>query len=104
MYRYFGESIPMYYAFYAFITIMYSPLALASVGYAISFRTDLFKAQEIYPTYFIILAFWNIFISIKWKRKCNEILQKWGMKVSSDYQTIRPKFKGDEYYTDLNAP
>ena len=26
------------------------------------------------------------------------------MKVSSDYQIIRPEFKGDEYYSDLDAP
>ena len=104
LYNYFGESISMYYAFYGFITVMYSPLALASLGYAISYRSDLFKAQDIYPSYFIILIIWNIFISIKWKRKCNEIQQKWGLKVSSDYQIIRPEFKGDEYYTDLEAP
>ena len=104
LYSYFGESISMYYAFYAFITVMYSPLALVSIIYAISYRADLFTAQDIYPTFFIVLAIWNIFISIKWKRKCNEILQKWGMKVSSDSQLIRPEFKGDEYYRDLDAP
>ena len=41
---------------------------------------------------------------IKWRRKCNEIQEKWGLKVSSDSQIIRPEFHGDEYYTDLDAP
>ena len=104
LYSYFGESISMYYAFYAYLTIMYCPLALASIAYAISYKSALFTAQDIYPTFFIIFAIWNMFISIKWKRKCNEIQQKWGLKVSADYQIIRPEFKGDEYYTDLDAP
>ena len=104
MYNYYGESISMYYAFYGFIIVMFSPLALVSIVYAISYRTDLFKDQDIYPSYFIILIIWKIFISIKWKRKCNDIQQKWGLKVSWDYLIIRPEFKGDEYYTDLDAP
>ena len=104
LYNYFGESISMYYAFYAFLTIMYSPLAIASIVYLILYKSDLFLGQDIYPSFFIIFIFWNIFISIKWRRKCNEIQQKWGLKVSSDYQIIRPEFKGDEYYTDLDAP
>lgn len=104
LYNYFGESISMYYAFYAFLTIMYSPLAIASIVYLILYKSDLFTGQDIYPSFFIIFIFWNIFISIKWARKCNEIQQKWGQKVSSDYQIIRPEFKGDEYYSDLDAP
>ena len=104
LYSYFGESISMYYAFYAYLTIMYSPLTLASITYIIFYGLDLFSEQDIYPTFFIIFTFWNMYISIKWKRKCNEIQQKWGLKVSSDYQIIRAEFKGDEYYTDLDAP
>ena len=104
LHSYFGESISMYYAFYAYLTIMYSPLVFASIGYFIFYGIDLFSAQDIYPSFFIVFTFWNMFISIKWKRKCNEIQQKWGLKVSSDYQIIRTEFKGDEYYTDLDAP
>ena len=104
LYNYFGESISMYYAFYAFLTVMYSPLAISSIVYLILYKADLFIEQDIYPSFFIIFIFWNIFISIKWSRKCNEIQQKWGLKVSSDYQIIRPEFKGDEYYSDLDAP
>ena len=94
----------MYYSFYSYLTIIYSPLVLTSIVYGIYYRSDLFMAQDIYPSFFIIMALWNMFISIKWKRKCNEIQQKWGLKLSSDYQIIRPEFKGDEYYTDLDAP
>ena len=104
LYSYFGESISMYYAFYSYLTIIYSPLVLASITYAIYYRSDLFTSQDIYPSFFIIMALWNMVLSIKWKRKCNEIQQKWGLKLSSDYQIIRPEFKGDEYYTDLDSP
>ena len=104
LHSYFGESISMFYAFYAYLTIMYSPLIFVTIFYAIYYRADLFTGQDIYPSCFIVFFFWNVFISIKWKRKCNEIQEKWGLKVSSDYQIIRPEFKGDEYYTDLDSP
>ena len=104
LHAYFGESISMFYAFYAFLTNMYIPLAIASISYCIVYGKDLFTAQDIYPSFFIIFIIWNIVILIKWRRKCNEIQEKWGLKVSSDSQIIRPEFHGDEYYTDLDAP
>ena len=104
LHAYFGESISMFYSFYAFLTNMYIPLALASISYCIYYGSELFTAQDIYPSFFIIFVFWNIVILIKWRRKCNEIQEKWGLKVSSDSQIIRPEFRGDEYYTDLDAP
>ena len=104
LYNYFGESISMFYAFYGFLTNMYIPLAIASISYCIVYGKDLFTAQDIYPSFFIIFIIWNIVILIKWRRKCNEIQEKWGLKVSSDSQIIRPEFHGDEYYTDLDAP
>jgi hypothetical protein len=104
LHAYFGESISMFYSFYAFLTNMYIPLALASISYCIYYGSELFTAQDIYPSFFIIFIFWNIVILIKWRRKCNEIQEKWGLKVSSDSQIIRPEFRGDEYYTDLDAP
>ena len=104
LHAYFGESISMFYAFYAFLTNMYILLAIASISYCIYYGKDLFVSQDIYPSFFIIFIFWNIVILIKWRRKCNEIQEKWGLKVSSDSQIIRPEFHGDEYYTDLDAP
>ena len=104
LHAYFGESISMFYAFYAFLTNMYIVLAIASISYCIVYGKDLFTAQDIYPSFFIIFIIWNIVILIKWGRKCNEIQEKWGLKVSSDSQIIRPEFHGDEYYTDLDAP
>ena len=104
LHAYFGESISMFYAFYAFLTNMYIPLAIASISYCIVYGKDLFTAQDIYPSFFIIFIIWNIVIFIKWRRKCNEIQEKWGLKVSSNSQIIRPEFHGDEYYTDLDAP
>ena len=62
LYNYFGESISMFYAFYSYLTIMYSPLFFVSIGYAISYRASLFTSQDIYPTFFIIFAFWNMFM------------------------------------------
>ena len=104
LHGYLGESISMFYSFYAFLTNMYILLAIASLGYCIYYGKDLFTAQDIYPSFFIIFIIWNIVILIKWRRKCNEIQEKWGLKVSSDSQIIRPEFHGDEYYTDLDAP
>ena len=104
LHAYFGESISMFYAFYGFLTNMYILLAVASIGYCIYYGSDLFSAQDIYPSFFIFFIIWNIVILIKWRRKCNEIQEKWGLKVSSDSQIIRPEFRGDEYYTDLDAP
>ena len=104
LHGYFGESISMFYAFYAFLTNMYIPLGIASISYCIVYGKDLFTAQDIYPSFFIIFVIWNIVILIKWGRKCNEIQEKWGLKVSSDSQIIRPEFHGDEFYTDLDAP
>ena len=104
LHAYFGESISMFYAFYGFLTNMYIPLAIGSISYAIVYGKDLFTSQDIYPSYFIIFIIWNIVILIKWGRKCNEIQEKWGLKVSSDSQIIRPEFHGDEYYTDLDSP
>ena len=104
LHAYFGESISMFYAFYAFLTNMYILLAITSISYCIYYGKDLFTSQDIYPSFFIIFVFWNIVILIKWRRKSNEIQEKWGLKVSSDSQIIRPEFHGDEYYTDLDAP
>ena len=104
LHAYFGESISMFYAFYGFLTNMYIPLAIGSISYCIYYGSDLFTSQDIYPSFFIIFIIWNIVILIKWRRKCNEIQEKWGLKVSSDSQIIRPQFHGDEYYTDLDAP
>ena len=104
LHAYFGESISMFYAFYGFLTNMYIPLAIGSISYAIVYGKDLFTSQDIYPSYFIIFIIWNIVILVKWGRKCNEIQEKWGLKVSSDSQIIRPEFHGDEYYTDLDSP
>ena len=104
LHAYFGESISMFYAFYAYLTNMYILLAIASISYCIYYGSELFTAQDIYPSFFIIFIIWNIVILIKWRRKCNEIQEKWGLKVSSDSQIIRPEFHGDEYYTDLDAP
>lgn len=73
LYNYFGESISMFYSFYSNLTIMYFPLLFVNLAYVLSYRKSLFTFQDIYPTYFIIFAFWNMFISIKWKRKCNEM-------------------------------
>ena len=57
-----------------------------------------------YPLYFLIFAVWNLLAMAKWKRKSEEIQHKWGMKISQDQQKMRNEFKGDEYYSDLDAP
>ena len=94
----------MFYAFYGFFTVMYGPLAIVSLIYTIIYLKSLFTSNDMYPTIFIIFAVWNILAMAKWKRKSEEIQHKWGMKISSDQQRMRIEFKGDEYYSDLDAP
>ena len=104
LYRYFGQAISMYYAFYGFFTVMYGPLALVSLIYTIIYLKSLFNGNDMYPVFFIIFAVWNLLTMSKWKRKSEEIQHKWGMKISQDQQKMRIEFKGDEYYSDLDAP
>ena len=104
LYRYFGQAISMYYAFYGFFTVVYGPLAFISLLYTLIYLKSLFNSDDMYPTFFIIFAVWNLLSMAKWKRKSEEIQHKWGMKISSDQQKMRIEFKGDEYYSDLDAP
>ena len=104
LYRYFGQAISMFYAFYGFFTVMYCPLAIISLIYTIIYLKSLFISNDMYPTFFIIFAVWNLLAMAKWKRKSEEIQHKWGMKISPDQQKMRTEFKGDEYYSDLDAP
>ena len=104
LYRYFGQAIAMYYAFYGFFTMMYTPLAFMSLLYTLIYLKSLFNSHDMYPTCFLIFAIWNLVIIAKWKRKSEEIQHKWGMKISKDQQKMRNDFKGDEYYSDLDAP
>ena len=104
LYRYFGQAISMYYAFYGFYTVMYAPLAFISLIYTLIYLKSLFNSHDMYPTMFIIFAVWNLIAMSKWKRKSEEIQHKWGMKISPDQQKMRIEFKGDEYYSDLDAP
>ena len=104
LYRYFGQAIAMYYAFYGFFTMMYLPLAFISLLYTLIYLKSLFNSYDMYPTCFLIFAIWNLVIIAKWKRKSEEIQHKWGMKISQDQQKMRNEFKGDEYYSDLDAP
>ena len=104
LYRYFGQAIAMYYAFYGFFTLMYFPLAFTSLLYTLIYLKSLFNSYDMYPTCFLIFAIWNLVIIAKWKRKSEEIQHKWGMKISRDQQKMRNEFKGDEYYSDLDAP
>ena len=104
LYRYFGQAIAMFYAFYGFFTVMYCPLAFVSLLYTLIYLKSLFNSYDMYPTCFLVFSIWNLFIMAIWKRKCAEIQHKWGMKISQDLQKIRNEFKGDEYYSDLDAP
>ena len=104
LYRYFGQAISMYYAFYGFFTVMYGPLAIVSLIYTLYYLKSLFESYDMYPTFFLIFAVWNLLALAKWKRKSEEIQHKWGMKISPDKQRMRIEFKGDEYYSDLDAP
>ena len=104
LYRYFGQAISMYYAFYGFFTVVYGPLAFISLLYTLIYLKSLFNNDDMYPSFFIIFAVWNLLAMAKWKRKSEEIQHKWGMKISSDQQKMRIEFKGDEYYSDLDAP
>ena len=104
LYRYFGQAIAMYYAFYGFFTVMYIPLAFMSLLYTLVYLKSLFNSHDMYPICFLIFAIWNLVIVAKWKRKNQEIEHKWGMKISQDQQKMRNEFKGDEYYSDLDAP
>ena len=104
LYRYFGQAIAMYYAFYGFFTMMYLPLAFISLLYTLIYLKSLFNTFDMYPTCFLIFAIWNLVIIARWKRKSEEIQHKWGMKISQDQQKMRNEFKGDEYYSDLDAP
>ena len=104
LYRYFGQAIAMFYAFYGFFTVMYFPLAFISLLYTLIYLKSLFDSYDMYPTCFLIFAIWNLVIIAKWKRKSEEIQHKWGMKISKDQQKIRNEFKGDEYFSDLDAP
>ena len=104
LYRYFGQAIAMFYAFYGFFTVMYFPLAFISLLYTLIYLRSLFDSYDMYRTSFLIFSIWNLVIIAKWKRKSEEIQHKWGMKISKDQQKIRNEFKGDEYYSDLDAP
>ena len=104
LYRYFGQAIAMYYSFYGFFILMYLPLAIVSIVYICVYKKKIFISEEIYPTFFIITAFWNLLGIAKWKRKCTEIQHKWGMKISEDKRVLRSDFKGDEYYPDNDSP
>ena len=104
LYRYFGQAIAMFYAFYGFFTVMYTPLAFMSLLYTIMYLKSLFNSHDMYPVCFLIFAIWNLVIIAKWKRKSEEIQHKWGMKISEDQRKMRNEFKGDEYYSDLDAP
>ena len=104
LYRYFGQAISMYYAFYGFFTVMYGPLAFVSLIYTLIYLKSIFTSHDMYPLFFLIFAVWNLLAMSKWKRKSEEIQHKWGMKISQDQQKMRIEFKGDEYYSDLDAP
>ena len=104
LYRYFGQGIAMYYTFYGFLSVMYCPLAFASLIYTLKYLKSLFNSDDMYPTLFLIFAVWNLLMMSKWKRKSEEVQHKWGMKISSDQQKMRMEFKGDEYISDLDAP
>ena len=104
LYRYFGQAISMYYAFYGFFTVIYGPLAFVSLIYTLIYLKSLFNSDDMYPIFFLVFAIWNLLAMSKWKRKSEEIQHKWGMKISPDQQRMRIEFKGDEYYSDLEAP
>ena len=104
LYRYFGQAISMYYAFYGFFTVIYGPLAFVSLLYTLIYLKSIFNSNDMYPICFLVFAFWNLLAMSKWKRKSEEIQHKWGMKISPDQQKMRIEYKGDEYYTDLEAP
>ena len=103
LWRYFGESIAMYYTFYAYFTIMYSTIGLIGFIYIGIYTTDLFLSDSLYPTYFLIYTVWHFVFMYKWRRKCSEIELKWGMKISRYKQEVRPEFNGDEFYRDLDS-
>ena len=104
LYRYFGQAIAMFYSFYGFFTVMYTPLAFTSLLYTLIYLKSLFNSDDMYPICFLVFAIWNLVIIAKWKRKSIEIQHKWGMKISQDQRKMRNEFKGDEYYSDLDAP
>ena len=104
LYRYFGQAIAMFYAFYGFFTMMYTPLAFCSLLYTLIYLKSLFNSDDMYPICFLVFAIWNLVLIAKWKRKSEEIQHKWGMKISQDQRKMRNEFKGDEYYSDLDAP
>ena len=103
LWRYFGESIAMYYTFYAYFTIMYSTIGIIGIIYIGIYTTDLFLSDNLYPTYFLIYTVWHFVFMYKWRRKCSEIELKWGMKISGNKSEVRPEFNGDEFYRDLDS-
>ena len=102
LYRYFGESIAMFYSFFGFFTCYYSFIAFVGLVYTFIYRSSLFLSDDMYPIYSIIFSLWNIYFIIRWKRKESEIQHKWGMRMSEEEQQIRLEYKGDEYCKDID--
>ena len=103
LWRYFGESIAMYYTFYAYFTIMYFFIGLIGLIYTFIYRDTIFLSDHLYPTFFLCFTVWHFIFMYKWRRKCSEIELKWGMRMSVSRQEVRPEFNGDEYYRDLDS-
>ena len=104
LYRYFGEASATFYSFYGYITNCYVILAIVGLIYVFIYLASLFRSDEIYPTFCIIFAIWNLVFISRWKRKNEEIHHKWGLKTKVSKRQIRSQFKGDEYYKDLDGP
>ena len=104
LYRYFGESIATYYSFFGHFTIYYSLIGIVGLIYVFIYVKEIFTSNDVYPTYCIIFAVWNLFYLSRWKRKCVEIHHNWGMKTSTSMREIRNEFRGDEYYRDIDEP
>ena len=104
LYRYFGESIATYYSFFGHFTIYYSLIGIVGLIYVFIYVQEIFTSNDVYPTYCIIFAVWNLFYLSRWKRKCIEIHHNWGMKTSTSMREIRNEFRGDEYYRDIDEP
>ena len=104
LYRYFGEAIATYYSFYGHFTIYYSLIGIVGLIYVFMYVKEIFTSNDVYPTYCIIFAVWNLFYLSRWKRKCIEIHHNWGMKTSTSMREIRNEFRGDEYYRDIDEP